>query len=126
MRSLLAGMTLITAARLPLALLAAVLLLASPSMAEKQLIGEQDLDRVSAAGICVSGPQACDASDEDSGRTQASVLTRDKIGMHLTATAVNSLDLNQAQQGTRTSILNNIVGVSQVANGINLFGGTHR
>ncbi len=104
----------------------AVILLAGPSFAEKEAIGDQDLDRVSAAGICRTGSRPCDASEEDAGAAQTSGIAQDRKGLQVATTTTNTLDLSQAQQGMRTVILNNIVGPSQVANGINVSGGGPR
>ncbi len=119
-------MTLTGIVRVHLLAACAVVLLAGPSSAEKEAIGDQDLDRVSAAGICGVGTRACDASGEDSGAAQTSGITQDGNGLRVSTTTNNTLDLNQAQQGMRTVILNNIVGESQVANGINVSGGMRR
>jgi hypothetical protein len=119
-------MSLTEIVRIHLLAAGAVALLAGLSSAEREVIGDQDLDRVSAAGICGVGTRACDASEEDPGAAQTSGITQDRSGLQLTTTTNNTLDLSQAQQGMRTVILNNIVGESQVANGINISGGGPR
>ncbi len=96
--------------------------LAGPAFAEKEIIGGQDLDRVSAAGVCGVGARACDAP-EDSGAAQASMITQDTIGAQFVFSPQYHLTLTGgAQQGTRALVLNNAVGTNQVANGINISG----
>jgi hypothetical protein len=113
-------------ARVYLLVLAAVILLASPSFAGKEAISDQDLDRMSAAGTCQAGLSACDASDEDSGAAQPPAIAQDKNGLQVTTTATNILTLNGAQQGIRTFILNNVVGTNQIATGVNVSAGGPR
>ena len=105
-----------------LLVLGAVWLLAGPAFAEKEAMSDQDLDRVSAAGVCGAGSHVCDAS-EDSGAAQTAMLTQDTNGAQVVSAAHYLLTLSGgAQQGTRALVLNNAVGTSQVANGINISG----
>ena len=106
--------------------LVAVILVAVPSFAGKEAISDQDLDRVSAAGTCQGGSAACDPTDEDSSTAQNSTITQGTSGRQITNTAINILTITQAQQGMRATVLNNLVGTNQVANGINVFGGGPR
>jgi hypothetical protein len=114
------------AARIYLIVAGCVCLLASPSFAEKQIISDQDLDRVGAAGTCPAGSSACDPSDDDSSAAQTSAITQDNNGMRVTTTFDASLTLKASQQGSRTLTLNNVAGTNQVATGINVSAGGTR
>jgi hypothetical protein len=103
-----------------------VCFLASPSFAEKQVISDQELDRVGAAGACPAVSSTCDVSDNDSGAAQASAITQDKNRLQVTTTTNTSLTLNAAQQVARTLTLNNVVGTNQVATGVNVSSGGPR
>jgi hypothetical protein len=105
-----------------LLVLGAVWLLAGPAFAEKEAISDQDLDRVSAAGVCGAGSPVCDAS-EDAGAAQTSMIPQDTNRAQVVFEPHYLLTLSGgAQQGTRALVLNNAVGTSQVANGINISG----
>ncbi len=100
--------------------------LADPACAEKEAITDQDLDRVSAAGVCGAGAPACDGSEEPVA-AQASTVTQDKRTMQVDIAGRYSLTLGAgAQQGMRALILNNAVGTNQIANGINISAGSAR
>jgi hypothetical protein len=116
-------MNLAKLARVYLLVLGAVILLASPSFAGKEAIGDQDLDRVSAAGTCQAGSSACDASDEASDAAQPPATAQDKNGLQVTTTTINTLILGGGQQNLRAVILNNVVGTNQVATGVNVSAG---
>jgi hypothetical protein len=69
-----------------LLVLGAVWLLAGPAFAGRKAISDQDLDRVSAAGVCGAGSHVCDAS-EDSGAAQTSMTTPDTNGAQVAVAA---------------------------------------
>jgi hypothetical protein len=105
-----------------LLVLSAVGLLVGPAFAGKEAISDQDLDRVSVAGVCGTGSHVCDAS-ENSDAGQASMITQNAHGAQVTSAAHYLLTLGSgAQQGTRALVIDNAVGANQLANGINISG----
>ncbi len=101
-------------------------LLAGPACAEKEAISDQDLDRVSAAGICGVGAYACDGSDE-SVAAHVSAGAQDSRTMQVNVAERYFLAIGLgAQQGSQALILNNAVGTNQIANGLNISGGGAR
>jgi hypothetical protein len=106
----------------PFLVVGAVWLLAGPAFAGKEAIRDQDLDRVSAAGVCGAGSHVCNAS-EDPGAAQTSMAAQDAKGAQVSVAPRYLLTLGEgAQQGIRALVLNNAVGTSQVANAINISG----
>jgi hypothetical protein len=106
---------------------------AVPSFAAKKLLGEDELDRITAAGeptiISIEGVtiEASSVVTTDGGEPASETVTGGDAVLQVSYSDSESAELtlgDNAQSSLRALVLNNVVGENQIGNGINVISGT--
>jgi hypothetical protein len=99
------------------------------SLLAKKAVDEEELDRVNAAGVCRPQGATCEGTAVD----QAAQADKNAVAQEISAglpsgSSSSSVTLTNAQQAINALTVNNVAGLNQVANGINVSGaaGLHR